>query len=180
MDNSTPLADFEYAPLYDSSSGIRLLKLLELEQCVLSRLNTWTLKSAPLYHALSSTWGDAASSTQIVVDNKKMTIRTNFEYALRQAYASKASRYFWVDAFCIDQTSTPEKNHQVAMMGRIYTSAAHVLACVGSHGDDSAFLLETMKAQKRLLASIQEHITIYDHGDFKGWNTIRRSCDTIP
>jgi hypothetical protein len=180
MDNSTPLADFEYAPLDDSSSEIRLLKLLELEQCVLSRLNTWTLKSAPLYHALSYTWGDAASSTQIVVDNKKMTIRTNFEYALRQAYASKASRYFWVDAFCIDQMSTPEKNHQVAMMGRIYTSAAHVLACVGSHGDDSAFLLETMKAQKRLLASIQEHITIYDHGDFKGWNTIRRSCDTIP
>lgn len=170
MDDGPILVQFKYAPLIDSSSEIRLLELLELGQRVVCRLTAWSLEYAPLYYALSYTWGEAAFSTQIIVNDKEMTVRANCEYALRQASASKSSRYFWVDAICIDQTSTQEKNHQVAMMGRIYAKAAHVLACVGPHADDSRLFLETMDAHKSLLASVHKHVTTSEYGNLKGWN----------
>jgi hypothetical protein len=169
MDDS-PLVEFKYAPLGDSSSEIRLLELLELGQRVICRLTAWSLRSAPLYYALSYTWGESAFSTQIIVNDEEMTVGANCGYALRQAYASESCRYLWIDAICIDQTSTQEKTHQVAMMGRIYTTAAHVFACVGPHADGSEFFLETMNAQKSLLASIHKHVTTSDYGSLKGWN----------
>jgi hypothetical protein len=42
-----------------------------------------------------------------------------------------AQRTFWIDAICIDQGSTLEKNHQVAKMGLIYTKAQEVVAWLG-------------------------------------------------
>ena len=38
-----------------------------------------------------------------------------------------ASTYIWVDALCINQKDTLEKNHQVAMMNDIYSGAQEVL-----------------------------------------------------
>jgi hypothetical protein len=35
---------------------------------------------------------------------------------------------FWVDAVCIDQTSMPERNHQVRRMGKIYAQATDIIA----------------------------------------------------
>lgn len=37
----------------------------------------------------------------------------------------------WADALCIDQSSTFEKNHQVAMMRTIYEKASHVVVWLG-------------------------------------------------
>lgn len=39
-------------------------------------------------------------------------------------------RYYFIDALCIDQAGIHEKNHQVAMMGKIFSDAELVLACV--------------------------------------------------
>jgi Heterokaryon incompatibility protein (HET) len=39
--------------------------------------------------------------------------------------------YFWIDAICIDQINVHERNHQVSLMSRIFSSAAFVLAWLG-------------------------------------------------
>lgn len=116
------------------------------------------------------TWGNEASLTRIVVNDREMNVRTNCEYALRRAHASQSSRYYWIDAICIDQTSTQEKNHQVAMMGRIYAKASQVLACVGPHSHGSDFLLAVMAKHKYLLESIHKRITIPELGGRRAWH----------
>lgn len=45
--------------------------------------------------------------------------------------ASRHGRY-WVDAICINQEDNLERNHQVGMMGDIYSRAAWVFACIDS------------------------------------------------
>lgn len=40
--------------------------------------------------------------------------------------------FMWIDALCIDQTSTVEKNHQVQRMGHIYSHAEQVVAWLGN------------------------------------------------
>ncbi|KAF2025152.1 hypothetical protein EK21DRAFT_50533, partial [Setomelanomma holmii] len=91
----------------------------------------------PFYYTISYTWGDEQDTVYIIINDAEMTVRVNCDYALRQALASEASKYLWIDAICIDQMATQERNHRVAMMGKVYSRAAHVLACVGNHADDS-------------------------------------------
>lgn len=43
--------------------------------------------------------------------------------------------YIWCDALCINQNDNVEKSHQVALMGRIYSTAAFVLAWLGIDKD---------------------------------------------
>jgi hypothetical protein len=58
--------------------------------------------------------------------------------------------YYWVDALCIDQKSLQERNHQVGIMGQIYSRAQHVFACVGPHADDSEYLVDVLDKKRTL------------------------------
>ncbi|KAF2826042.1 hypothetical protein CC86DRAFT_293750, partial [Ophiobolus disseminans] len=131
MENSP--THFKHEPLRDSTTHIRLLEIIAgtLGETVTCQLTEWPIESAPSYYALSYTWGNPAATTYITVNKQAFSVRVNCEYALQQAFASMACKYYWIDAVCIDQTSRQEKNHQVAMMGKLYRKAAHVFACVG-------------------------------------------------
>lgn len=163
---------FTHEPLPDPAKYIRLLEVLDDKYSktikVRCRLTTWPIDSAPSYHAISYMWGDPKSNTLILMNGKTLQVRTNCEFALKQAYWYKRSqsfwyrklrsrwyeknksewysksRYFWLDAICIDQASLGEKSKQVAMMGSIYKKASHVLACIGDHADDSLFLFQSL------------------------------------
>ncbi|KAH8753626.1 heterokaryon incompatibility protein-domain-containing protein, partial [Diaporthe sp. PMI_573] len=156
---------FAHEPLPDPAKYMRLLEVLDDNYSettkVKCRLTTWPIDSMPPYHAVSYTWGDPKSNTLILMNDKTLEVRTNCEFALKQAYWYRKSqsyfyrkwqshlyretrsewytksRYFWLDALCIDQSNLKEKSKQVAMMGSIYKKASHVLACIGDHADDS-------------------------------------------
>lgn len=49
------------------------------------------------------------------------------------------AEYFWIDAICISQKSEGERNHQVNMMGDIFSAAAYVLVWLGPGNDSSDF-----------------------------------------
>jgi hypothetical protein len=150
------LTDFRHEPLPDSQSYIRLLEIIHglPNEQIVCRLTAWPIRSAPTYCALSYAWGNPASTVDIVVNGSRMTVRSNCEYALRQAHTSATNKYIWQDAICIDQSATQEKNHQVAMMGPIYEMAAHVLACLGPHAGDSEFLTEFIDKDRSLMRHI--------------------------
>ena len=151
---------FKHDPLPDPGTYIRLLEIFEgpLNQHVICEVSTWPVDDVPPYYAISYTWGDPTSTTNITLNGKPMTVRRNCEYVLQQAFALKASKYFWVDAICIDQESIHEKNHQVAMMGQIYKRATHVFACVGPHENDSEFLYEFVAKRTSLMEDISSLI----------------------
>ncbi|KAH8729126.1 heterokaryon incompatibility protein-domain-containing protein, partial [Phaeosphaeriaceae sp. PMI808] len=132
MENATPLW-FKHNPLPDSTTHMRLLEIAEgnFDQHVACKLSVWPMNAVPSYLAISYTWGPTDPPAIITINEKQLEVRQNCEYVLQQAFSSKASQYFWVDALCIDQTSNEEKNDQVAMMGQIYNQAEHVFACVG-------------------------------------------------
>ncbi|KAH8194009.1 hypothetical protein TruAng_011824 [Truncatella angustata] len=129
------LPDFQYdCALPSPEDYIRLLEIKEIgfsdTTGISCELTLWPLdpKDRPKYHAISYTWGDPKFTTYLRINGKKFQVRQNCEYALRQAHSHGGSRYYWLDAICIDQNDTTEKGHQVAMMGDIYRNAAHVLA----------------------------------------------------
>ncbi|ROW01127.1 hypothetical protein VSDG_02830 [Cytospora chrysosperma] len=171
-------SEFRHDPLPDSATHIRLLEVLDTSHhpkddedddkddddhaSVRCRLTAWPVDSAPPYHAISYTWGDPDLAARVTVNGRRMEVRQNCEYVLRQARwhgggggsSGSASRYYWVDAICIDQGNLEEKGRQVAMMGGIYRRAAGVLACVGGHADDSDFLYEMLAAHESTWVSI--------------------------
>lgn len=173
MDSPAASRDaFAHEPLPDPAKYIRLLEVLDDNYSkttkVRCRLTTWHIDSAPTYHAISYTWGDAESNTIILMNDLPLRVRTNCEFVLKQAYWYKRShsylyrkrkspwyeqsratwynksRYLWLDAICIDQANLTEKSKQVAMMGDIYKKASHVLASVGDHADDSLFFFQSL------------------------------------
>jgi len=102
------------------------------------------------------TWGSPIPRHQILINGRVFTARQNCVYALKQARTPKAIRYFWMDAICIDQSSTQEKNHQVGMMGQIYSRSKHMLACVGPHTVDSKSLFRAIDRNRPLLAEVHQ------------------------
>lgn len=153
---------FTHEPLPEPTRYIRLLEVLDDKHSktikVRCRLTTWPVDSAPSYHAISYTWGDPESNTFILLNDKAFQVRTNCEFALKQAYwfwkkrsfwPKKTQLYYWIDSICIHQTNLEEKGHQVSMMGNIYKNASHVLACIGDHFDDSLFLFQKLYGLKR-------------------------------
>lgn len=151
---SFPQPSFKHDPLPDPASHFRLLEILDdhdddrsQTSHIKCELTTWPADpdTLPSYHAISYTWGEHDSNIIIRVNGKPFPVRTNCEFVLRQARRHGQSRYYWVDAICIDQSNLDEKSKQVVMMGNIYRRAAHVLACVGDHAQDSLFFCKTLR-----------------------------------
>lgn len=88
------------------------------------------LDAAPVYTALSYTWGPAAHLQKISVDGHDMNIRQNLCQFLR-TYKDVKDEVLWIDQLCINQECEKEKSHQVSMMGDIYSSAVKTLVWLG-------------------------------------------------
>src|SRR5690349_1061293 len=95
---------FSHDPLPDSPRHIRLLEILQGDfgQHVICTLSAWEFDTAPPYVAISYTWGDPNSTTDITVNGRCMLVRTNCEYALQQVFHNTKSQrqYVWLDAIC--------------------------------------------------------------------------------
>jgi hypothetical protein len=137
FDPSTP-TPYEYTDLnYTLGQEIRLCVVLPAEQgddlhCEMIHVN---LEDEPDYEAVSYTWaseyGDASLSRSIRCNgNTYVPITANCEAAIRQLRKRGLKRHLWIDAICINQTKINERNHQVGLMGRIYSQAQSVRICI--------------------------------------------------
>lgn len=146
MSEEIPIYQHESLP--DPRTYIRLLQIRSIDEArdipVHCQIKGWAIDAAPAYTTMSYTWGDPNLLEVILVDGKKMEVRQNCSYVLRQAWRLKGSNHIWIDAICINQTDNNEKSPQVAMMGSIYQKAVQTLACVGQHESDSEFLYEIL------------------------------------
>lgn len=134
--------------------------------------HTVSVASAPEYLALSYEWTTAPTNCTISVNGRRISVRENLYNALR--HVLEASHNFWVyitkyhacptitdrqeqssgplliwiDALCIDQSNTGERNHQVQMMSKIYAGAQSVIVWLGLNQDDSHIIFEAATAYR--------------------------------
>jgi hypothetical protein len=89
------------------------------------------LSSNPNYDAISYAWGDPSKPREITCENCSIPITESLFTALRHLRHVNEEITIWVDAVCIHQSSDNEKNHQLALMGMIYSRAARTIVWLG-------------------------------------------------
>ena len=80
--------------------------------------------------------------------------------ALQHLRYPDRARTIWVDAICINQGINSEKNHQIALMGSIYSQAQRTLAWLGAADDDVAG--RAFDYVSRLDAYLRSHLEDYE------------------
>jgi hypothetical protein len=135
QDDRTTSTVFRHSPLDHTIAAIRLIRLLPelspdgLIQCTITHD---TVEAS--YTCLSYRWGAPTPSNPIIINGKLFEVRQNLLDFLHMARRNnEAANIFWIDALCIDQANTAEKNHQVTQMGRVYASAAGVYLWLGAN-----------------------------------------------
>ncbi|KAG4432302.1 hypothetical protein IFR05_012209 [Cadophora sp. M221] len=86
---------------------------------------------ADSYEALSYEWGHMSPELSIDIDGVDTSVRENLWWALRHLQLEDRPRILWIDALCINQKDTEERNYQVSRMDYIYHSASRCIAWVG-------------------------------------------------
>ena len=94
------------------------------------------LETAPVYEALSYTWGDFNKESSISCGSERIAITANLAAALRQLRTPDKPRALWIDQICINQDDVDERNKQVALMHKIYSKAENVVIWLGEEGPD--------------------------------------------
>ncbi|KAK6604740.1 hypothetical protein H4I96_05322 [Botrytis cinerea] len=67
----------------------------------------------------------------IFINGQKCLVQANLWSALNQLRNEHTERILWVDALCINQYDTFERNHQVGQMSKIYEQATRVICWIG-------------------------------------------------
>ncbi|EPE24757.1 hypothetical protein GLAREA_08610 [Glarea lozoyensis ATCC 20868] len=160
---------FNYTPLSVEDNSIRLLVLkpgtydceIEIELFHVSLGQN----ESPAYEALSYVWGTTENRQNIVVRERlppdpsnplsesvygdlisegQLPVTQNLEIALRHLRRSTSHRVLWIDAICIDQQNTDERNYQVRRMGEVYQTARQVLVWLGPSDKTSPLAVQTL------------------------------------
>jgi Heterokaryon incompatibility protein (HET) len=130
-----------YASLPLPQRHIRVLRLQPLRRgeidstplrCELETVNLDNKRKRRQFTALSYTWeGSASVEHSIRCGTRSLNISVNLHsalVALRRLYGRVT---LWVDAICIDQKNGTEKEHQIPLMGEIYSLATKVFIWLG-------------------------------------------------
>lgn len=103
-----------------------------------TRLVVVDLRDAPVYEAISYTWGDSTDRVLLKCNGRTVPIPRNLEDALKQIRYSDRCRYVWADAVCINQEDLAERGQQVSIMRLIFQGAQRVLVWLGQDHSDQA------------------------------------------
>lgn len=108
----------------------------------------------PRFESLSYTWGPFADLQPLRVlpeaageetTETFLAIRPGLETALRYLRLPDATRTIWIDAICINQEDTAERDLQIKRMGGIYRRASRVLIWIGPESSSSSLSINTMR-----------------------------------
>ncbi|KAK4140261.1 heterokaryon incompatibility protein-domain-containing protein [Dichotomopilus funicola] len=154
-----PYEPYPYSPLNPLTHEIRLLTLSyppstnptnPTNPTDRSDTLTLTLTTTPLtppspntpppsFSALSYVWGAPSPPTTspptLTINTHPVPVTPNLHSAITRLARQKWTGNLWVDALCINQMDTKEKNWQVPMMSRIYTAAEEVVVWLGPEDD---------------------------------------------
>jgi hypothetical protein len=145
---------YSEAPLDLHNQQIRLIKLEHSNDSepIKCTLRCHTLNDdCPAYVALSYAWGPKQRHDDILLNGVLVPVGRSlwtFLYQMRSQYQYIT---FWIDALSINQSNVHEQNHQVQMMGQIYSSAHSVWVWLGvaDHAVNSDVAMHFLKTRKK-------------------------------
>lgn len=172
---------YTYRPLTRGISAIRLVELLPgTDGQIYCKIHEEDLDSLPRsllppcrhaeYKALSYTWDSRTYRKFIRCDGTVLPVTQNLYDALVRIRCSDQSVLLWIDAICIDQTNTLERNRQVGLMRWIFSGASEVIAWLGEEeeGTSGAFsLIEVITAATTNLDLEDIRDTFWTHYSFE-------------
>jgi hypothetical protein len=142
---------FTYNTLDASKNEIRLLRVvLDSEDPISCTISTFSLDTPPPYDVLSYAWQERTVFTSeqlttretIIIDGAKTEVELNLAAFLRAARKLRWEQFFWIDAICINQADTLERNDQVLRMRDIYPAATRGIIWLGPESANSDLALE--------------------------------------
>jgi hypothetical protein len=104
------------------------------------------------FEALSYVWGSEKAKEDVICDGKTFVVTQNCLDALRYLRLKTSSRQIFIDAICINQTSTIERNHQVKLMGKVYQLAKLTTVWLGQGDKITHRWLKNLNRASRILA----------------------------
>ncbi|EME49642.1 hypothetical protein DOTSEDRAFT_68427 [Dothistroma septosporum NZE10] len=181
---ASELHDFHYARL-KSQNSIRLARLKPGSggRVAIDLVDSYV--AAPgqrpfeQYDALSYTWGELQPDKTILCNGRRLVITGALLEALKHFRHQFNEVTLWIDQLCICQVRPKEREHQVQLMGDIFSGARRVLVWLGGHYDDSR---TGMRLAEHLLSITKDsQLASLDHdrmhsrlpaSDHKGWNAL--------
>jgi hypothetical protein len=144
------MAPFIYTPLKNSKTEIRLFELFPGRgqlQGLLSHCDLDTVKGT--YDALSYCWGEQTKTVVININDCTLSIGKNLYAALKSIRRLQGRLRIWVDALCINQDDTQEKNAQVPFMKDIFFNGRRTFAWLGLDDIFTSLAFKEMKMVAR-------------------------------
>ncbi|KAL2070949.1 hypothetical protein VTL71DRAFT_13975 [Oculimacula yallundae] len=139
---------FIYSQFTSPESEIRLIRILPARpgsRDVRCEIFHTDLDSAPPFKALSYAWGNLEDPEyQISLNACAIAARENLYLALQHLHAQPAPVTMWIDALCINQSDTKERNEQVMKMKTIYEQAEGVVVWLGPSYQNSHLAFQLM------------------------------------
>lgn len=139
-------------------------------------------REIPPFEALSYVWGTNTDGGLAHVTERAVTectalsssgtlcIGKNLAEALRHLRQTDSARTLWIDAVCIDQSSTEERSDQVAKMGSIYKSATRVVVWLGpSPGPDGDWRIISRFTSNGGDVEVSKDGILYPHPNNTRW-----------
>lgn len=129
-----------YNDLSPSKNEIRLIELVATSPRIVCRLSSISLDDSPAFCALSYLWGELKYKKEILVNDCEISITESLSNALlnvafhwNKAFPDRSLKDFrlWADGICINQMDISEKNSQIPLMKKIYSSAEITLCALG-------------------------------------------------
>ncbi|GAB1741780.1 hypothetical protein NU219Hw_g7189t1 [Hortaea werneckii] len=152
-----------YQPLDNESLEIRLLTVYPATdpsevpvKCSLSHANL-SKEPKPEYETISYTWGKSTERKTVIIDDISLEVPVSAERAIRRMRLRDQERVLWIDAICVNQADTSERNHQVGIMAEIYSNTTQGLIWLGEADDSTEKALESISAACAELGAKTNH-----------------------
>lgn len=140
---------FHYEPLQPWE--VRFLKIepgCDFDQ-VRCNIHHFDIRTAPDYVAVSYRWGSSEERIPVQIGGQAMDVMSNAWWALHYLRNHHIEKYLWIDAICIDQTNTAERNYQVRLMGKIFSGASEVVIWLGLEDRDTETAFELLRSVEK-------------------------------
>ena len=132
----SPSCSFSYRPLLNEDDfRLLVIKAGSATESVHCTLHNFSRANSPKYAALSYTWGAPGVTYSILLNGSEFSVRINCESAIRHLRRPDKDVTIWIDAICINQLNTLEKDCQVQHMRENYIHAEKVVIWLGDEDE---------------------------------------------